>query len=164
MFPTLLFIAIIISSNMFIKGFLNLNRFSIKKTMRLNVMRLNVMRLNLKLTTTCFDDDDDWNNKRKQKYNYNDGSNSNFNNQIHQEQNYINNIYTLVWYDCDECKELLTHIKNNRKNISYINGSYYFFDVNDKTNTPLFYKNDELIATDVFSIYEELFYNKINEE
>ena len=159
MFPTLLFIAIIISSNMFIKGFLNLNRFSIKKTMRLNVMRLNV-----KLTTTCFDDDDDWNNKRKQKYNYNYESDSNFINQIHQEQNYPNNIYTLVWYDCDDCKQLLTHIKDNRKNISYINGSYYFFDVNDKTNTPLFYKNDELIATDVFSIYEELFYNKINEE
>ena len=160
MFPTLLFIAIIISCNTFIKGFLNLNRFSIKKNLRLNVMRLNIMRLNVKLTTTCFDDDDDWNNKRKQKYNYNYGSDSNFNNQIHQEPNYPNNIYTLVWYDCDDCKELLRNIKN----ISYINGTYYFFDVNDKTNTPLFYKNDELIATDVFSIYEELFYNKINEE
>lgn len=154
MLPTLLFIAIIISCNMVIKGFLNLNRFSIKKTLRLNV----------KFTTTCFDDDDDWNNKRKRVYNYNYVSDSNFNNLIHQEQNFPNNIYTLVWYDCDECKELLGNIKNDRKNISYINGSYYFFDVNDKTNTPLFYKNDELIATDVFSIYEELFYNKINEE
>ena len=154
MFSTLLFITIIISCNTFIKGFLNLNRFSIKKTLHLNV----------KFTTTCFDDDDDWNNKRKRVYNYNYGSDSNFMNHIHEEQTYSNNIYTLVWYDCDECKELLRNIKNDRKNISYINGSYYFFDVNDKTNTPLFYKNDELIATDVFSIYEELFYNKINEE
>ena len=36
----------------------------------------------------------------------------------------------------------------------YINGGYYFFDENDETSTPLFYKDDELIATDLFSIYE----------
>jgi hypothetical protein len=93
-------------------------------------------------------------------------SDFNFNNHIQEEQineefdNY-NNLYTLIWFDCEDCRNLLSDIKNDGKKISYIDGSYYFFDKNDETNTPIFYKNDELIATDVFSIYEELFYNKI---
>jgi hypothetical protein len=73
-------------------------------------------------------------------------------------------LYTLIWFNCEDCIKLLGDIKNDGKKILYIDGSYYFFDENDETNTPLFYKNDELIATDIFGIYEELFYNKLIEE
>lgn len=142
MLTLLLIIAIIISC---VKGFMNSRIITHSKT------KLNV--------STYFDDDDNRNYKRKKEYNYNYEYDSNF---IMPKENIL---YTLVWFDCEDCKQLLLDVKKHqRNNISYINGSYYFFDENDETNTPIFYKNDELIATDIFSIYEELFYNKLNNE
>jgi hypothetical protein len=160
--------------------------------MRLLLTPFSKTKLNVRLTSTSFyNDDEDENEKRKKKYNYNYnsvygsdsdclfnsvyGSNSiygsdsdfNFNKEEHlinDDFDNYNNLYTLIWFDCEDCRKLLYDIKNDGKKISYIDGSYYFFDKNDETNSPIFYKNDELIATDVFSIYEELFYNKIIEE
>jgi hypothetical protein len=154
MLTTLLFIAIIISSN----GFTKLPRFS-RKT-----------NLHARLTSTHFYDntDDDERDRRNNKYNYEYGFN--FNNHNQEDQIIMPNndppdgnepLYTLIWFDCDDCKKLLTCLKNERKQILYINGGYYFFDENDETSTPLFYKNDDLIATDLFSIYEELFFRSI---
>ena len=152
MLTTLLFITIIISYKTVVKGFTRLNRFSIKT------------QLNVRLTSAFQDDDE----KRKKKYNYYEFD-SNFNKE---QTGLLNNakmddnetLYTLIWFDCEDCKKLINDLKNERKKILYINGGHYFFDVNDETNnTPLFYKNDDLIATDLFSIYEELFYNKTNE-
>ena len=117
-----------------------------------------------------YEDPDDNNLSKKNKHNYE--SYFNLNNNIMKEQKilkkdeggYNNDIlYTLIWFDCDDCKKLLNDANKECKNILYINGSYYFFDENDENSNPLFYKNDELIATDLFSIYEELFYNKIIE-
>ena len=147
MLTTLLFIAIIISS----KGFTKLSRFS-RKT-----------NLHARLTSTIFYDnaDDDENDKRNKKYI------SNFNNHAPEKQHIIPNkenlddnepFYTLIWFDCEDCKNILRCFKNERKQILYINGGYYFFDENDETSTPLFYKDDDLIATDIFGIYEELFF------
>ena len=159
MLTTLLFIAIIISCKGFARGFTKLPRFSIKTN------------LYVRLTSTSFYDGDDGDNDKKiKKYNYEYVSN--FNNHISEEPLIIpnnkkpdgtNDFYTLIWFDCEDCKNLLRHLKTERKQMLYINGSYYFFDENDETNTPLFYKNDELIATDLFSIYEELFFKKKNE-
>ena len=171
MFTKLLFIAIIISCKTFTKGFAKLRRFSVKTNTQ--TISFSKTKTKLTLTSTGFDDDeyDDYGNeKRKKKYNLNYGSDTDFNNHIREEQIILKNnkklenyetVYTLIWFDCDECKQLLRDVKNERKKILYIDGSYYFFDENDETNTPLFYKNDDLIATDVFSIYEELFYNKL---
>jgi hypothetical protein len=158
----------------FTNGFTRLNRFSRKlKTRLLNppLIPFSKTKLNVRITSTTFYDDEDGNDKRKKIYNYNYYSDSdfNFNNHIREEQIILPNnkkvdnyetLYTLIWFDCENCRQLLSDIKNECKKILYIDGSYYFFDENDETNTPLFYKNDELIATDVFSIYEELFYNK----
>ena len=164
MLTTLLFIAIIISC----KSFTKLNHLS-KRVLNQRLIPFSKTKQNVRLTSTTFYDDK--NDKRK-KYNYNyySHSDTNFNNDDLQEQiispnneevdNY-ETLYTLIWFDCEDCMKLLSHIKNHNKKIIYINGSYYFFDENDETNTPLFYKNDELLATDLFSIYEELFYNKI---
>jgi hypothetical protein len=140
-------------------------------------------KINVRLTSTAFYDEDG-DEKRKKIFDYNYDyysdsdyySNFNLNNLIREEQvdndkidndkiynDKIDNdnLYTLVWFDCEDCRKLLIDIKNDNKKILYIDGGYYFFDENDETNTPIFYKNDELIATDVFSIYEELFFNKI---
>ena len=157
MLTTLLFIAIIISCKTFAKGFTKLPRFSRKTTLR------------ARLTSTNFyDNADDENDKRNKKYNYEYVSNFNNHNQEDQlimpnNENLDGNepLYTLIWFDCDDCKKLLRCLKNERKQILYINGGYYFFDENDETSTPLFYKNDDLIATDLFSIYEELFFKSI---
>ena len=113
-----------------------------------------------KLNSLCYDDESE--------YEYNKRKNAN------RDINYLNfiptndfssyeyvddyeTLYTLIWYDCEESRELLADIKKANIKILYIDGSYYFFDEDDDTNTPIFYKNDQLIATDVFSIYEELF-------
>ena len=156
MLTTLLFIAIIISSN----GFTKLPRFSMKT------------KLHVRLTSTDFYDNvDGENDKRNKKYNYEYVSN--FNNHIQEEQLMIptnekpdgnDAFYTLIWFDCEDCKILLRFLKKECKQMLYINGGYYFFDENDETSTPLFYKDDELIATDLFSIYEEIFCKKITEE
>jgi len=164
MLTTLLFIVIIISCKTLTKGFSKLSRFS--------MIPFSKTKVNARLTSTSFYDDNDENYKRKKKYIYNYESDSNFNyireEQIVQQNNEkldnSDTLYTLIWFDCEDCKKLLDDVKNVLKEILYINGSYYFFDENDETNAPLFYKNDELIATDVFSIYEELFYNTVNEE
>ena len=161
MLTTLLFIAIIISCKTFVKGFTKLPRFSMKTS------------LHVRLTSTYFyDGDDGENDERNKRYNYEYVSN--FNNHIQEEEEQIvpNNeppdggepFYTLIWFDCEDCKNILRCFRNERKQILYINGGYYFFDENDETSTPLFYKDDELIATDIFGIYEELFFKKINEE
>jgi len=165
MLTTLLFIAIIISCKSFTKGFTKLNHLS-KRVFNQRFIPFSKTKQNVRLTSTTFYDDK--NDKRK-KYNYNYYSDldTNFNlqeqiiSQNNEETDNYETLYTLIWFDCEDCMKLLSDVKNHNKKIIYINGSYYFFDENDETNTPLFYKNDELIATDLFSIYEELFYNKI---
>ena len=155
MLTTLLFIAIIIACNGFAKGFTKLPRFSLKT------------KLDVRLTSTHFyDNDDGERNRRNKKYNFEYVSN----NHNQEEQLIIPNneipsdndvLYTLIWFDCEDCKNLIQYLKNERKRTLYINGGYYFFDENDETSTPLFYKNDDLIATDLFSIYEELCFKRI---
>ena len=154
MLTTLLFIAIIICC----KGFTRL--------LNPRLIPFSKTKLNVRLTSGGFYDEDENDNlKKKYKFNY-DYSDFDSNNHIQEEKIILSNdeepMYTLIWFDCEDCRNILMDIKNDNKKIIYIDGSYYFFDENDETNTPLFYKNDELIATDVFSIYEELFYNKID--
>ena len=155
MLTTLLFIAIIILYKTFTNGFTKLPSFSMKT------------KLNARLTSTHFyedEDDENENDKRNKKYNFEYDSDFNLNDYIQENQHIIETdepiddneiFYTLIWYDCEDCENLLGDIKKDR------NQTFYFFDEND---SPLFYRNDELIATDVFSIYEELFFKNINEE
>jgi len=173
MLATLLFIAIIVSWNSFTKGFTKLGRLLTKINPRL--IPFSKTKLHVRLTSaTFYDDDEDDKDARKKKYNYNYDyySDFNFNNHIREEQFIVSNdaevdnyetLYTLIWFDCDDCIKLLSDVKNDGKKILYVNGTHYFFDENDETNSPLFYKNDELIASDIFGIYEELYYNKIIE-
>jgi hypothetical protein len=137
MLTTLLFIAIMISGK----------AFTMKRMRSFSKTKLHV---NTKFLDEGENDDPD----KKINYHYEPGK----------RDEYLETFYSLIWFDCDDCKQLLEDIKRDYKQLTYIDGGYYFFDKDDKNSTPLFYKNDELIATDVFSIYEELFFKKINEE
>ena len=178
MLTTLLFITVIVYCKgfRFIRGLNNLPPGSMNskilfkpllKNTRLTNTRLKT-ELNARLTsTTYYDDYFEENEKRRKKmgYYYNYNYEYDYDNSIENEYitknvydfNETETLYTLIWFDCEECRRLLNDVKNARKKILYIDGSYYFFDETDTANTPIFYKNDELFATDIFSIYEELF-------
>lgn len=155
--------------NEFAKGFVQ--GFT-KRFTKLN--RISKTKLNARITSTTFYEDEDGNDRRRKIYNYNYNYKTGYDyssrvdkfipENTEEEMGDYETLYTLIWFDCEDCRQLLSDVKNARKKILYIDGTYYFFDENDETNTPIFYKNDELIATDVFSIYEELFFNKIIEE
>lgn len=106
------------------------------------------MKRNVKL---CYPDDEDgeFNNKK------------NKNNMVSFNQHdYNKEIYTLVWYDCPKCKELLEVMSELKLQHNYINGGYYFFDtsdINSEFNSPLFYKDDEFIGDNLFDIYCEIY-------
>jgi hypothetical protein len=51
--------------------------------------------------------------------------NSDLNNSIIEDYSAL---YTLIWFDCYDCKELLIDVLDKMDKILYINGSYYFFD------------------------------------
>jgi len=130
----LLLITLIILCESLSRGFMKLSNFSFKR------------RLNVMLSSTFYYDGN--NGDRDKKFVLNTGIDC---------DNYT--LYTLIWFDCYDCNKLLQDANEFGKDVLYINGSYYFFDESDANNSPLFYKDDSLIATDLFSIYEELFYD-----
>ena len=98
---------------------------------------------------TCYplddDNEDDFNNRKNKNVLFNENN---------------TDIYTLIWYDCPKCKELLESMKELKLQHNYINGGYYFFDITDEKsefNSPLFYKDDKLIGDTLFDIYSEIY-------
>lgn len=89
---------------------------------------------------------------------YNDDDDINFMNKPeYKDINFTTTpLYTLVWYDCDECRELWNHLTTSNHKIVYINGGYYFYDPDEK-GLPLLYKDDLFVSDKVFEIYAELF-------
>jgi len=70
------------------------------------------------------------------------------------------NLYTLVWYDCKECKTLIENIEKLNLKFIYVNGGSYFYEIDDNVNpfnTPLFYKDDLFVADNIFDIYAEIY-------
>lgn len=72
-------------------------------------------------------------------------------------------LYTIIWHDCPECNDLLremdnlnlkTYYVNNRKNV-WLDKQYEHLQ--KKIDTPLFYKDEELIGNSLFDIYSELY-------
>lgn len=69
-------------------------------------------------------------------------------------------LYTLIWYDCNKCRELLKNIKMLDLKHVYINGGYYFYDTNDVNSdlqSPIMYKDELFIADTLFDIYKEIY-------
>jgi hypothetical protein len=57
-------------------------------------------------------------------------------------------LYTLIWYNCEQCKKLLADMESLNLKTLYIN-----IDI----NKPLLYKDDEFIAEELFDIYKEIY-------
>lgn len=70
----------------------------------------------------------------------------------------LNGLYTLIWHDCVECEVLLQDMENLDLPFVYVDGGPLFYDM-DIDNEPLLYKNDDLIGTNLFDIYSELYKN-----
>jgi len=103
----------------------------------------------LHLIKTCFHDEEENNHRKKT-------------NTIHTHTHFKEQqiVYTLIWYDCHKCQQLLYHMDTLKINHNYINGGYYFFDTTDtnsKFNKPLFYKDDTFISDELFDIYKEIY-------
>jgi len=93
---------------------------------------------------TCYNDDGEFNNKKNK-------------NMVRYDKEI--EMYTLIWYDCQKCKELLEILEDLNIPYIYINGGVYFYDISDEKsefNTPLFYKDDEFIGDNLFDIYSEI--------
>ena len=73
-----------------------------------------------------------------------------------------NPIYTLLWYDCEECNNLLESMHKLQLSTNYINGEINLYDFTKIDFTeikPLLYKDDEFIGDNLFDIYEEIYKN-----
>ena len=69
-------------------------------------------------------------------------------------------LYTLIWYDCPKCQELITEMEDLNIKYIYINGGIYFYDltdVNSEFNNPVLYKDDVVVGDNLFDIYEEIY-------
>lgn len=88
---------------------------------------------------------------------------NNIPNMLDYKPTYISNMldynptYTLIWRECNDCKQLLNDIKDAKIRILYVDSSYYFLDETEIVDTPFLYKEEELIASTIFDIYETLF-------
>jgi hypothetical protein len=113
------------------------------------ITNIKINKINNRFMKTCYPEEDEFNNKK------------NFN-QINNNLLLNKNNYTLIWYDCPNCKELLNKFELLKLNYIYIDGGYYFYDTTyrySKYNTPLFYKNDVYVGDNLFDIYKEIYSN-----
>ena len=69
-------------------------------------------------------------------------------------------LYTLIWYDCNKCRELLKNMEKLQLKHIYINGISYFAEIpssNEVFLEPMLYKDDVLIGETLFDIYSEIY-------
>jgi hypothetical protein len=126
----------------------------------ISFLKINILKkINKNMINTCFPEED---NHKKKWINTNININTNTNTNTNTVDEFNKPLYTLIWYDCDKCFELLEHMDNLNLKKLYINGSYYFYDIlneGDEFNSPLLYKDDELIGDNLFDIYSEIYSN-----
>ena len=106
---------------------------------------------------TCFAEEEDNENKMSKKINDMLINKISITNTKH---DFDKNLYTLVWYDCKECKKLIEEIEKLNLKYIYVNGgsySYEVYDIDNVFNTPLFYKDDMFVADNLFDIYAEIY-------
>lgn len=63
--------------------------------------------------------------------------------------------YILLWFNCKECNTLLKHLAKLNIPFNYI----HIPKENNENIFPLLYKDDILIADDIFEIYKEIYKN-----
>jgi len=107
---------------------------------------------------TCFPDDEE--NVRKKVRELMLENWSLHDNSFKYESN--NPIYTLLWYDCEECDNLLENMNQLQLSTNYMNGSKDLFDftkVDFSEIKPLLYKDTQFIGDNLFDIYAEIYNN-----
>jgi hypothetical protein len=110
-----------------------------------------ISRKCLQMQTSIRYSEDEDENKRNKKKQWHEHIPLNHDNQP---------LYTLIWYDCEQCKKLLNDMEDLCLKNVYINGGSYFYDIEDvdsKFNTPLMYKEDIFIGDNLFDIYAEIY-------
>jgi hypothetical protein len=110
---------------------------------------------------TCFADEDDEEYKKTIKLS-NMINSYLTDNLIMENENTIQKnkpLYTLIWYDCINCKKLLNDMdKLNLKKIYVNEGLYYdVTDTNKKYIKPLLYKDSEFMGDTLFDIYTTIY-------
>ena len=101
-----------------------------------NLINLKKNKIKYNLVKTCYPDHED-NDNNKIIYNFILDNKSS---------------YKLIWHDCKNCEELLENMqKLNLKKI-YINEKLNNYLIN-----PLLYRDDKLIANNLFDIYKEIY-------
>lgn len=97
-------------------------------------------------------------------YDY-DNDNDNDNYDYDSENIFEKPLYTLVWYDCEQCKKLLNDMELLQLKKIYLNTKYEFdefdefSDLNNNLQKPLLFKDENYISDDLFDIYEEIYKN-----
>ena len=118
----------------------------------------------LKMNTTYFDE-----NNENMDENKNNADADNYS-QFIRFQNNCNPLYTILWYDCDDCKMLMDDMKKMHMNFEYIDirsnlimnkKLFAKLNTNSKSNPdgtkPTFLLNQEYFGSSLFEMYENMF-------
>ena len=68
-------------------------------------------------------------------------------------------LYTLIWYDCVNCKKLLDDMDKLHLKKIYVNEGLFYdiTDLNKKYVKPLLYRNSDFIGDTLFDIYTAIY-------
>jgi hypothetical protein len=69
-------------------------------------------------------------------------------------------IYTIIWYDCDECNMLMDDLDALHLEYDYINVRLDLFHKINTHDIPTFLLNDMYIGNHLFDIYESMYSDK----
>ena len=116
-----------------------------------------------KTTTTCYPDEDD-----DKEYNYRKNINKYTNILLENAEseydfelldNHDNKpLYTLIWFNCEECDEIKAQMKALNLKYIFINMNINTFILKEDYDIfPLLYKEEDCIGDNLFDIYKELY-------
>jgi hypothetical protein len=121
----------------------------------------------LKMNTTYFDENQNnsENNENTDKNNENNADNYS---EFIRFQDNCNPMYTILWYDCDDCKMLMDDMKKMHMNFEYIDirsnlimnkkiFSKLKLNPDKTTQKPTFLLNQEYFGNSLFEMYENMF-------
>lgn len=142
------------------EGFLNKMSFSFKQ-------RFFQSKTMLRMNTTYFDENQNNSENNENNDKNNDANADNYSEFIRFQHN-CNPLYTILWYDCDDCKMLMDDMKKMHMNFEYIDirsnlimNKKIFAKLNLKSNSegtkPTFLLNQEYFGSSLFEMYENMF-------
>ena len=120
------------------------------------------------MNTTYFDENQN-NSENNENTDKNNANADNYSEFI-RFQNNCNPLYTILWYDCDDCKMLMDDMKKLHMNFEYIDirsnlimNKKLFAKLKSKSNPdgtnqkPTFLLNQEYFGSSLFEMYENMF-------